>query len=386
LARHLSWIEIDAKALRHNVKTIRGLLPPGVTMMAVVKGNAYGHGMLQVARLALEAGADWLGVFNLQEAEQLRSTGVTSPIMLLGYVPLEDLTLARRLEVHFTVSSLETLHAILEQRDAQLPPALVHIKVECGTHRLGLDEEQFRMALHLIKKKDAVQLEGIHTHFANIEDTTEHDYARGQMDRFQGYLEIARRHRVAIPRPHTACTAATLLFPQTYHGLVRVGIGLYGLWPSKETYLSALLKSRQAPRLQPVMSWKTRVIQVKNVPAGAYIGYGCTYRTTRDTRLAILPVGYANGYDRQLSNRGHVLIAGRRAPIRGRVCMNLTMVDVSDIPQVKLEDEVVLLGRQGEEEVSAELMAGWSQTINYEIVTRADPFAPRRVINGGKSK
>jgi len=179
---------------------------------------------------------------------------------------------------------------------------------------------------------------------------------------------------------HTACTAASILFPETHFSMLRAGIGVYGLWPSRETYLSALLSGRYLPDLRPVLSWKTKIVQIKTIPEGHYIGYGCTYRTTRKTRLAVLPVGYADGYDRALGNTAHVLVKGKRAPVIGRVCMNLTMIDVTDIPNAKLEDEVVLLGKDGEEVISAEQMANWAGTINYEIVTRISPFLSRKIV------
>jgi alanine racemase len=179
---------------------------------------------------------------------------------------------------------------------------------------------------------------------------------------------------------HTAATAATVLFPKTHFTMVRAGIGVYGLWPSRETYLSALLEKRPVPELLPVLSWKTRVVQLKTLPEGSSVGYGCTYKTTRQTQVAVLPVGYADGYDRALGNAAHVLVRGKRAGIMGRVCMNMVMADVTDIADVRLEDEVVLLGSSGPETVSAELMASWAGTINYEIVTRISPLLPRRVV------
>ncbi len=377
----LSWLEIDAGALANNIGRFRALLPPTTRLMAVVKGEAYGHGMLPAARVALRAGADWLGVFNLTEALELRRSGVTAPILIMGYVPLADLSQAVELDVAVTVSSLETLRALAEAGHVEGRPARVHLKLETGTHRLGFMREDLGRALELMRGERWLKLEGAHTHFANIEDTTEHDVARAQLARFEELLRLIREAGFEVEFPHTACTAAAVLFPKTYFALARVGIGFYGLWPSKETFLSALQAGREPLVLQPAMSWKTRVAQVKTVPRGAYVGYGCSYRCTRETRLAILPVGYSNGYDRRLSNTAHVLVRGQRAPLRGRVCMNLCMVDVSDIPDVALEDEVVLLGRQGEECITPEQMAAWAGTINYEIVARADPYAERLYLN-----
>ncbi len=376
----LSWIEVDAEAIACNLRKFKRLLAGDTKLMAVVKGEAYGHGMVPTALCALRAGADWLGVFNLGEALELRQEGVLAPLLALGYVPLADLEEALALDVRLTVSSLETISAAKEAARKTGKKARLHLKVETGTYRLGFDEVGIKSALEMFRKDDLLVLQGIHTHFANIEDTTEHGYAKDQLERFKHYLALIREANFDVPVPHTACSAAAILFPDTYFAMVRVGIGMYGMWPSKETYLSALQDGKDPLELRPALTWKTRVAQVKSVPTGAYVGYGCTYRTTRETKLAVLPVGYANGYDRLLSNRGHVLIRGLRAPIRGRVCMNLTMVDVTDIPGVSLEDEVVLLGRQNAEEIGAEQMASWAQTINYEIVTRADPYARRTFI------
>lgn len=376
MPRPLSWTEIDTQAIACNLRKFKGLLSENTKLLAVVKGEAYGHGMIEVAQTALKAGAEWLGVFHLGEVAGLRKAGIDAPVLILGYVPKEDLKEAIELQARITVSSAETVEAARQVGQT----AYLHLKLETGTNRLGLSGEALDRVLSQIKKNGTLVLEGAHTHFANIEDTTEHGYAQGQLTRFSQMLEVIRSKGFEVPVPHTACTAAAILFPETYFELVRVGIGMYGLWPSKETYVSALQKGKDPLKLQPAMTWKTVVAQAKEVPAGEYIGYGCTYRTTRKTIIAVLPVGYANGYDRLLSNCGHVLIKGMRAPIRGRVCMNLTMVDVSDIPDVSLEEEVVLLGRQGEEQITAEQMASWAQTINYEIVTRADPHAPRKFL------
>ncbi len=380
MAQALSWIELDSQALIHNLRLFKAGLSKDTRLMAVVKGEGYGHGMLPVAQAASQGGADWLGVFHLAEGIKLREAGMKQPILILGYVPLGDLAEAIDFDLRITVSSMESLQAAALAAKKSGKTAFLHLKVETGTHRLGLDKENLDEALRLINEQALLELEGAHTHFANIEDTTEHGYAKEQLARFKQIISHIRKQGFQVPLPHTACTAAAVLFPETHFAVARVGIGIYGLWPSKETYLSALLKDKQTPELQPAMCWKTIVVQIKQVPTGAYVGYGCSYRTTRPTRLAILPVGYANGYDRLLSNRGHVLIDGQRAPIRGRVCMNLCMVDITDIPNVALEDEVVLLGGQGKERITAEQMAAWAQTINYEVVTRADPHAPRRLV------
>ena len=252
--------------------------------------------------------------------------------------------------------------------------------METGTGRQGVLPERVEGFVEQLQAVPGANLVGVSTHFANIEDTLNHDYAQSQLDKFQRALGVLEGLKVKPDYIHTAATAAAILFDKTHFGLVRAGIGIYGHWPSRETYLSTLLGHRPVPDLRPVLTWKTRLVQIKELPEGSYIGYGCTYRATRPIRVGVLPVGYADGYDRKLGNSAYVLIRGKRAPVIGRVCMNLTMVDISDIPQAGLEDEVVLLGRDGEERISAETMAEWAGTINYEILTRLSPLLPRKVV------
>ena len=225
-----------------------------------------------------------------------------------------------------------------------------------------------------------LELEGICTHFANIEDTTDHSFAETQIETFGRIGETLANAGFEISVRHAACSAAALLFTRTHLDLARLGISLYGLWPSRETYVACLERGKPALELRPALTWKTRVAQVKQVPEGSFIGYGCTYRATRDARIAVLPVGYYEGYGRSLSGVAHALIRGRRAPIRGRICMNMCMADVTDIEGVEQEDEVVLLGSQGDERVSAEQMASWSGTISYEVVARIHADLPRVVV------
>jgi alanine racemase len=222
----------------------------------------------------------------------------------------------------------------------------------------------------------------VSSHFANIEDTTNHAFAESQIAAFTRITEAVARHHPAPVLRHIACSAAVLLFNRTHLDLARVGISMYGLWPSKETYVSCLERGKPSLDLQPALAWKTRIVQVKDVPEGAFVGYGGTWRATRPTRIAVLPVGYYEGYDRELSGIAHALVRGRRAPLRGRICMNMCMADVTDIPGTALEDEVVLLGRQGDEAITAEQLAGWCGTISYEIVSRIHPSLPRVVTSG----
>jgi len=372
----LVWVEIDGKALEHNLNEMRKGSAPGVATCAVVKSNAYGHGVSLVAPLL--PSAEWLGVNSLEEGLELRSLGERRRIILLGHVPLAELATAIEADLALTVYNRETIGRIAGMR-ALAHEARVHIKVDTGTSRQGVLPEDVVDFTRAVKACRNAVLEGLSTHFANIEDTLNHDYARLQIERFQAALARAEGIAGKIPVVHTACTAAALLFPSTHFTMLRTGIGLYGLWPSRETLVS--VKEKGSPiDFRPVLSWKTRIVQIKSLPEGTYVGYGCSYRTTRRTILGVLPVGYADGYDRALGNRAHVLVRGRRAAVIGRICMNLCMIDLTDVPNVKLEDEAVLLGASGDERISAETMAEWSGTINYEIVARISPLLARKVV------
>ena len=374
----LVWIELNREAPDHNLKELRKGLKRGSILCAVVKANAYGHGVKQM--VPLFGSADWFAVNSLEEGIELRELGEKRPVLVLGHVPLADLGKAVRHNLDLTVYNRETLEALAGLKLGDTGPARLHLKVETGTGRQGVLPEQIRGLVDQLQSVPGAQLVGVSTHFANIEDTLNHDYAQSQLDKFQRALEVLDGLKVKPQYIHTAATAAAILFDTTHFNLVRAGIGIYGLWPSRETYLSTLLGHRPVPDLRPVLAWKTRIVQIKQLPEGSYIGYGCTYRATRPIRVGVLPVGYADGYDRKLGNTAYVLIRGKRAPVIGRICMNLTMVDISDIPQAGLEEEVVLLGRDGEERISAETMAEWAGTINYELVTRISSFLPRKVV------
>ena len=376
----LSWVEISRAALRHNVRLFRELIGPRRKLMAVVKANAYGHGLAEIARLSLESGADWLGVNSLEEGVRLRGLGIAAPILVLGYVPLEGLEEAVAAELRLVVYNPETVERLAEVVRRAGKDVRLHIKLETGTNRQGVTDRQLLPFVRRIRRRPGLIVEGLTSHFANIEDTTNFEYPRRQLDIYKSAAAGLAARQIAIPVKHMACTAAAMLFPETYFNLVRVGIGLYGLWPSKETFLSCRLRKRRPLSLHPVLAWKARIAQIKTVPKGAFIGYGGTYRTTRRTALAIVPVGYYDGYGRSLSNASHVLIRGRRAAVVGRVAMDFLTADVTDIPGVGLEEDVVLIGRSGKEQITAPALAALAGTIAYEIVARINPELPRVII------
>lgn len=379
-AQLFHWIEINRKALASNLRQFRQQIGPDRLLLAMVKANAYGHGMLEVADIALDTGADWLGVHSLEEAAELRENEFDCPILVSGYVPLQDLSTAVKLDLRLTVYNPETISRLADISSGWDQQVRLHVKLETGTFRQGVAPDQLPALLEQIKSCPQLILEGISSHFANIEDTTDHTYAQFQLSNFHQFVQQAEAVVGTIPLKHFSCSAATMLFPETYFNLVRIGIGMYGLWPSKETYLSCLLQQRQPPALKPVLSWRARIAQLKEVPKGARVGYGGTYKTGRDSRLAVIPVGYYDGYPRSLSNLSYVLIKGERAPLRGRVAMNFIVADVTDIQDVGLEDEVVLIGEEAEDRITADDLAAWDSTINYEIVTRINADIPRIVV------
>ncbi len=364
------WLRIlvDHAALRDNARRFRELIPPSCRLLTVVKSDGYGHGLLPAARAFLDGGADLLGVHTVGEAAALRDGGVGAPVLILGPVNAAGAALAARLGVEATVGSLAGLAAARAAADAAHPLRL-HLKVETGVNRQGIVEGELDAALAVLEGTPGLELVGVSSHYADIEDTTDHTWARAQTARYDGWLSrLAERGHGGLQR-HMSCSAATILWPQDRRDLVRVGIAAYGVWPSRETLVSARAAGTSGLDLRPAATWICGIAQVRDVPAGETVGYGRTWRAPVDSRIAVLPLGYADGYPRRLSNRAHVLVRGRRAPVRGRICMNLTMVDVTHVPGAAAGDDAVLLGSQGDDRIGAELLADWLDTIPYEVLT-----------------
>ncbi|HER00064.1 MAG TPA: alanine racemase [candidate division Zixibacteria bacterium] len=378
ISTSLSWIEVSRENILNNIRVIRKKIGPDIKIAAVVKANAYGHGYHEIAQILEDEQIEFLAVHSLEEAFILNEGGYSPELLIVGYVPYDQLNEAVESGFHLTVYNTDTIRQLEKLKTSK--KAKIHLKLETGTNRQGIDEKELPSFIGLLKNTKKIDLIGASTHFANIEDTTDHSYAQSQLDRYKEILAEIENAGLEIPIKHTASSAASLLFSKTHYNMIRFGISLYGLWPSKETYLSYRLAGGENNLLTPALTWKTKVAQIKNVPKGSFIGYGCTYRTTADSKIAVLPLGYYDGYDRKLSNLGYVLIKGERAQVRGRICMDNIMVDVTNIPNVKIEDEVVLLGRQDGDVITAEQMASWAQTINYEIVARINPLLPRKII------
>lgn len=369
-----SWIEVDVKALAHNVRAFKRIAG-AAALMALVKSNAYGHGLVEVSKVFLKHGASWLGVDSLEEAMILREHNITHPILILGHVPIAGLGALFKHALRTSVYDMGTLKALdihARKRGAVFP---VHLKIETGTNRQGILPDEIESFLKYILQTKHLALEGVSTHFADAEDALHLDFSRTQLGVFNNVLKRIQLFNITPRYIHCAATAATLVFPESRFNLVRPGIGLYGLWPSEET--KAFIRRHNGFAVRPALSWKVRIVQLKKVKKGSSIGYGLSERVKRDSIIAVLPVGYWDGYDRKLSSRGEVLLGGRRSKVLGYVCMNMTMVDVTDMPFVRSGDVAVLLGKDKKEEVSAEELAEKIGTINYEILARINPLLPR---------
>jgi len=365
----LTWVEIKKLNIQNNLKQFRKIVGPK-QIMAIIKANAYGHGMLEIAKLCLSAGADWLGVVNLEEALSLRQLKIKAPIFILSYYPFSsNIKEAISQDIDFPIYTLSQATFLAQEGKKVNKIVNIHLKVDTGASRIGIQPEDVSGFIKKISKFKNLNLRGIFTHYADSESKDQF-YTNQQTKKFQ---KIVKQEQISLA--HAACSAAIINNPDTLFNMVRVGIGLYGLCPSENTKKNA--NRNFSVNLMPALSWKTRIIQVKSLPAGTPIGYDRTYVTRSKTILAILPVGYADGYDRRLSNCGSVLINGVSCPIRGRVCMNMTMVDASHVAKVKEGDEVVLLGKQGSNIVSADDMAKKIGTINYEVVSRINSSIPR---------
>jgi len=372
-----TWVEIDRKALHANVEAFRSVMKPDCRFMAVVKANAYGHGLELVAPVVSQK-VEWLGVDSLEEARVLVKLDLERPISILGHTVPENADDVVRYGFRQVVFRVDTARALSAAADRLGRKAIVHVKVETGTNRLGVPLAELGGFLRTLKGLRGLELEGMYTHFANIEDTLDPSFAQLQLRRFHDGLRIAKEVGVEPRIVHTSASAGVLLYPETHFSMVRVGIGLYGIWPSRETRIAARERKRER-ELRPALTWKTRIAQLKTVAAGDFVGYGLTYRVSRNLRLAVIPVGYSDGYDRKLSNGGRVLVRGCSVPVVGRVAMNMTMLDVTDSDAAE-NDEVVLIGRQGEAEITADELAEKTGTIAYETLSRVHAAIPRVLV------
>lgn len=356
-------LRISTSALRHNAQALRALAAPSQTAF-VLKSNAYGHGLVPVAR-AIEEHADAFCVYSVEEGLTLRGAGIKLPLMILGPVPVENLDDALAQQLQITLwddgAYLDTVANAARRRGV---PFRVHVKIDTGIRRLGLDPLQAPKAIERIARTPGIEIGGIFSHLASAEDL-DSAFTLAQVATLEDVIKAVTFNGASRPLRHIAASAAAMLWPQTRLDLVRIGIALYGLWPSKQTR-GAAPKTLQ---LQPALSFESRLIAARKIETGESVGYGATFRAPRPMRIGVLPFGYADGIPRALSNRGAFIVAGKRCPIVGRVCMNMTMLDLGST-NARPGDRVVLIGTENETAVTADDWADWAETINYEIVTR----------------
>ncbi|HNX92378.1 MAG TPA: alanine racemase [Syntrophomonas sp.] len=366
--RSTSWAEIDLGALKRNFAAIRNLLQPDTMLMAVVKANAYGHGMLEVAQICLENGADYLAVANVQEALELRQAGIMVPILVLGIVPPEQAESLINNDIETAVADLES--ARLYSRAAnQAHPARLHIKLDTGMGRIGFQTDtKSADEIKEIKQLPNIFVQGIFSHFAAA-DFEDKEYSRQQARQFNDFIQRLETMNIHIPVKHLANSAAIMDIPETQYNMARSGIIMYGLYPS------AQVKKENLP-LEAVMRLKTRISFLKILPPNRSVSYCRTYITPQDTLVATVPIGYADGYSRLLSNKAWAVVRGQKVPLIGNVCMDQCMFDVTGVEGVKTGDEVVLFGRP-EDGITADDLAQIMGTINYEIVCTVGRRIPR---------
>jgi alanine racemase len=366
-----TWLEIDLSAIGNNTRLLKQLVGPQVQIMVSLKADAYGHGALKVARTVLHNGATMLGVATVTEAIPLHDAGIDAPILVYGYIPYWQMREAVRLGVTATLYSSESAKALSRAAQALDKTVKVHIKVDTGMGRLGIRHEQIDEIVALVREiieLPGIELEGIYTHFANA-DAEDPTHVRMQLARFQHVLSVLTAQGLRPPLVHAANSAATVALPEAHFDMIRPGIAVYGLHPSPFVRLPEGFRA--------ALAFKTQISQVKWIPAGECISYGCTYITERPTKTAVLPVGYADGFRRSPRNWGSVLIHGQEAPILGRVCMDQCVVDVTHIPEARMGDEVVLIGRQGNASLTAEQIAERLGSLHCEVTSEILARVPR---------
>jgi alanine racemase len=375
------WAEIDLNAIAHNLKEIRRSIGPGPEIMAVVKANAYGHGAVRVAQTALQCGASRLAVARVSEGIELREAGITAPVLVLGYAPEDCAPDIAEHGLTPTIYSLQAARSLSRAAERRGTPIRAHVKIDTGMGRLGIPSaphlggsiEDAVAEIISMAALPGIELEGVYTHFA-CADSADKSNALRQIELFDTLLDTLKSRSIHIPIRHSANSASIIDLPGTRFDLVRAGIMLYGLYPSAEV-------DKNRVDLKPVMQLKARVAHIKKVPAGCPVSYGSTHITTEPTRIATIPVGYADGYSRLLSSKGYMLVNGHRVPVVGRVCMDQTMIDVNGIPDIEVGDEVIILGRQGSVAFDADEIAELTGTINYEVVSTIMARVPRVHLN-----
>ena len=364
--RH-TWVEVNLDAISHNLHAFRQHLPRQTKLMAVVKADGYGHGAIPIALEALAGGASYLGVATLDEALELRGAGIDAPILVLGYTSPSFVEVAVLNNITLTVFNMDVVNTLNQVTQRLKVHAKVHLKVDTGMGRIGVrTHEECLSLVSALNKSPLVEIEGVFTHFSRAD---EEDSAYSE-EQHHTFIRVIQSLQQTIPLVHCSNSAAGIMFPKWGYNMIRLGISLYGQYPSSYTKGKGI-------QLIEAFSLKSRVSYVKNVPKGAAISYGATHRTQDKASIASIPIGYADGYSRALSNHGKALIRGKQVPIVGRVCMDQSMIDISSLSDCSVGEEVVLIGQQGDATITVDDMAQWLQTINYEVTCMISKRVPR---------
>jgi alanine racemase len=363
-----TWLQIDRASMAKNYAVFRAMIKPETKLMAVVKSNAYGNELIGFSKVMDELGADTFGVDSITEGITLREVGIVKPILVLGFTIPENVSIASEKNISITLSSFDALSYLIKNKIS----IKVHVKIDSGMHRQGFYPSDAEKLSDMLLKEKNITVEGMYTHFANAKNPRFSKDTDKQAKEFEKAVAVFQKKGFPFLK-HACATSGTILFPKYHYDMVRVGIGLHGLWPSKEVKKA----SESKIKLDSILSWKTVVSEVKMVKKGEGIGYDFSEILKRNTEVAICPIGYWHGYPRALSSRGYVLIHGRRARVLGRVAMDMIVVDIAGIKDVKMGDEVILIGTQGKESITADELAKLCKTSNYEIVTRINPKIQR---------
>jgi len=372
----LQWIELSASNLKYNISLIKSFTERNVEIAALLKANAYGHGISEMAKLYYKEGISLFMVHSIDEALILKKLKLKVRIIIIG--PLSPLGMETAFKNGFevTIYQVETLKLFRKLQKNIKKPLKIHVKIETGTQRQGLHIENIFLFVKQLKLIENIKLMGISSHFANIEDTSNITYYKKQLHFFQYAVDKFLELGIKFKSLHFACSAAVFLYPETHFDIIRPGISMYGYYSSSQ--LKYIFNHKNS--LKPVLSWKTRIAQIKDVAKNEGVGYGLTFKTSRKSRIAVLPVGYYDGYDRGLSNKGICLVHGQKAIVRGRICMNMLMIDVTDIEKVKVGDVVTLIGSSGSNTITADDLACLTNTISYEILARLNPLIPKVIV------
>jgi alanine racemase len=367
-----TWVEVDLGAIQHNVKSFKEHIHNECKLMAVVKADGYGHGAIEVAKAAIGAGADYLAVAILDEAISLREANIKAPILILGYTSPNAVKTAIQHDITLTVFTQDVLDQVIQTTEELKKNTHIHIKIDSGMNRIGIKNKEEALKLIHSNTSSFVTVEGIFTHFAQADDP-DSSFTEKQFSHFQAIVDYLEQHDVHIPIKHCCNSAATIAYPEKHLDMVRVGVSLYGLYPSE--HLRDKISLRQA------MSFKTKPVLVKMVNAGESISYGCTFTTNRVSTIATIPVGYADGLSRSISNKGNVTVKGKRAPIVGRICMDQSMIDVTGVGAVNEDDIVTIFGDPDHGYISLGEVAEQMNTIHYETVCLIGKRVPRVYVN-----